>query len=127
MPGGWHTRSPNVGDVYEISVMFNVVGTPTQPFRIKWTIANVTEYFDNINVGAGNGWTYYFTWWLCLDDPMPWSVTLDPDGVSGNTNLVNNTASGTFTPVPPATAVELYCPQLMYGSEIFELVFQPGA
>ena len=65
--------------------------------------------------------------WLDLDDPIPWSVTLDPDGVSGDTNLINNTASGTFTPIPPSTAVELYSPRMMHGSESYSLSYQSGS
>jgi transglutaminase-like putative cysteine protease len=117
---------PNVGEAYGLKVTFNVIGTPLQPFRIKWTLANVTNYFDDINVGPGDGYWWYFVWWVNLDDPIPWSVTLDPDGVSGDTNL-NNTASGTFTPIPPTTMAELYAPRLMHGSETSILNFQPGS
>jgi hypothetical protein len=119
--------TPNVGDVYGLSVHLNVKGTPAQPFRIKWTIANVTYYYNNISVGPGSGYWWDFIWWLNLDDPIPWSVTLDPDGVSGDTNLVNNTASGTFTPVPPSSTVELYAPRMMGGMESSVLSFQPGS
>src|ERR1035441_264490 len=107
--------SPQVGNIYELYVTFNVRGQPTNAFRIEWTMANVTYYYDNINVGPGTGYTWYFTWWLALDDSIPWSVTLDPDGVSGDTNLANNVASGTFTPIPPASPVELYSPRMMHG------------
>lgn len=116
-----------VGDDYALRVTVNVRGTPTQPFRIKWTIANTTRYSNNINVGPGNGYSWYRFWRVDLDDPMPWSVTLDPDGVSGDTNLVNSTASGTFTPAPPAMAVELYSPRMMHGSETYTLTYQPGS
>jgi transglutaminase-like putative cysteine protease len=118
---------PQVGNVYELYVTFNVRGQPTNAFRIKWTMANVTNYFDNINVGPGTGYVWYFTWWVSLDDPIPWSVTLDPDNVTGNTNLVSNTASGTFTPVPPTNAVELYSSRMMHGWESNSLSFQPGS
>jgi hypothetical protein len=119
--------TPSVGDAYGLKITVNVKGTPTQPFRIEWTIANVTNYFNNINLGPGNGYWWYFVWWVNLDDPIPWSVTLDPDGVSGDTNLLNNTASGTFTPIPPTTMVGLYSPRMMHGSETSILNFQPGS
>lgn len=121
----WGT--PSVGNAYGLRVTVNVKGTPAQAFRIKCTIANVTNYFSNINLGPGNGYWWCFVWWVNLDDPMPWSVTLDPDGVSGDTNLLNNTASGTFTPIPPTNAVELYAPRIMHGSETSILNFQPGS
>jgi transglutaminase-like putative cysteine protease len=118
---------PHVGDIYGIKVVVNVIGTPSQPFRIKWTLANVTYYYDNINIGQGNGWWWPFLWWMDLDEPIPWSVTLDPDGVSGDTNLVNNTVSGSFTPVPPTKPVELYSPRMMHGVESYTLIYQPGS
>jgi len=121
------TGTPRVGDVYGLKVTINVKGPPRQPFRIKWTIANTTYYYNNITVGPGNGYWWPFTWWVALDDPIPWSVTLDPDGVSGDTNLINNTASGTFTPIPPTNAVELYDPRMMHGYEYYTLNFQPGS
>src|SRR6266850_1818529 len=104
--------TPQVGGYYGVRVYMTVTGTPAQSFRIKFTVANTTRYLQNLNLGQGSYW-WYFYWGIDLDDQMPWSVTLDPDGVSGDTNLVNNTASGTFTPVPPSAAVELYSPRLM--------------
>ena len=118
---------PGVGTAYGLKVIIDVKGTPSQPFRIRWTMANVTYYFDNISVGPGNGYWWYFVWWVDLDDPIPWSVTLDPDGVSGNTNLSSNAASGAFTPIPPSTPVELYAPRLMHGFETYTLDFQAGS
>lgn len=118
---------PKVGDAYGLKVIIKVLGTPAKPFRIKWTLANTTNYYANINVGPGSGWWWPFIWGMDLDDPIPWSVTLDPDGVSGDTNLANNTASGTFTPIPPTNAVELYAPRMMHGSESSSFVFQPGS
>ena len=76
---------------------------------------------------ARNGYWWGFNWWLDLDDPIPWSVTLDPDGVSGNTNLVSNTTNGWFTPIPPTNAVELYSPRMMHGYEYYTLNFRPGS
>jgi transglutaminase-like putative cysteine protease len=119
--------TPYVGEAYALKITVKVVGTPSSPFRIKWTIANVTYYFDDINIGPGNGYWWYFVWWVDLDDSIPWTVTLDPDGVSGNTNLVGNFASGTFTPIPPTNAVELYSPRMMHGYEYYTLVFRTGS
>ncbi len=118
---------PHVGDIYGLKVVVKVVGNPSQPFRIKWTLANVTYYYDSIDVGPGDGWFWEFLWWLDLDDPIPWSVTLDPDGVSGDTNLVNNTARGTFTPVPPSVPIDLYSNRMMHGFETYTLSFEPGS
>ena len=121
------TGTPQVGNAYGLNVTFNVKGTPKQPFRIEWTIANTTNYFDNISVGPGSGYWWWYYNSLGLDDTMPWSIVLDPDGVTGNTNFVSNSASGTFTPVPPTNAVELYAPRMMHGYECYTLDFQPGS
>jgi hypothetical protein len=52
---------PAVEDtVYGLRVTVNVVGTPTAPFRIQWVLASVTNYFDDIVVGAGNGYEWDF-------------------------------------------------------------------
>jgi len=118
---------PAVGDIYGLKVVFNVRGVPTNSFRIKWTMANVTYYYNNISVRSGSGYWWGFNWWVNLDDPIPWSITLDPDGVSGNTNLISNTTNGWFTPIPPTNAVELYSPRMMHGYEYYTLNFQPGS
>ncbi len=118
--------TPAVGDDYGLRVVVNVVGTPTGPFRIQWTMANTTNSFDNITVGPGDGYWWYLVLPVYLDDKIPWSVTLDPDRVSGDTNLANNTASGTFTPTPPATAAELFDTRVVSGSETSILDYQPG-
>lgn len=118
---------PKVGDIYGLRVGVSISGTPTQPFRIKWTLAN-NEYTTGYKtVGQGNGWMWLYFKWLDLDDPIPWSVTLDPDGMSGDTNLVNNSASGIFTPIPTEVPVELYSPRLMHGAVSSSLNFQPGS
>ena len=119
--------TPAVGDDYGLRVVINVTGTPTNSFRIKWTLANVTYYFDGINVGPGNGYWWYFEWSMPLDDRIPWSVTLDPDGTSGDTNLANNVASGVFTPVPPTNAAEFYDARTVSGSETSIVNYQPGS
>jgi hypothetical protein len=119
--------TPSVGEDYFLKVVVNVVGTPTNAFRIKFTLANVTFYTGYISLGPGIGYGWYYDWRLYLDDSIPWSITLDPDGVSGDTNLANNTISGTFTPVPPVSTVELYDPRTLTGSETSILDYQPGS
>lgn len=119
--------TPNVGDLYGVRADFSVTGTP-QPFRIKFTIGNVVWYTSYLSgITTGSDWWYYFDWWVNLDGPLPWSVTLDPDGVSGSTNLANMTVSGTFTPTPPSVPLELYNPVIMAGTEQANYSFQPGS
>ena len=103
------------------------MGTPSNAFRLKFTLANATWYSGDIN--GQNGWTYgwQYSQSLPLDDAIPWSVTLDPDSVSGDTNLVNNTTNGVFTPIPPSVTVELYSPRMMHGSVTSIVNFQSGS
>ena len=118
---------PHVGDTYSLNVTFNVSGTPSNAFRLKFTLANATLYSGYIN--GQNGWTYGWQYWqsLPLDDAIPWSVTLDPDGISGDTNLVNNNTNSVFTPIPPSGTVELYSPRMLHGSVINIANFQSGS
>ncbi len=71
-------------------------------------MANIS-YTNLVSVGAGNGYSLRYNWPLDLDDGIPWSIQLDPAGVSGNTNA-NKSASGTLTPTPPITATDLFHP-----------------
>jgi hypothetical protein len=118
--------TPNVGDLYGLYVNYNVTGTPYQPFRIKFTIGNVVWYSDDQIVTAGH-WTFDFFWWVSLDGTMPWSITLDPDGVSGSTNLANMTASGTFTPTPPTVPLQLYNQVTVCGTQEPHFSYQTGS
>jgi len=117
--------TPEIGTPYGIKVIFNVTGTP-KPFGIRFTMANVTRTFNNISVRAGNGYYTYFLADLCLDDAIPYSVTLDPANVSGNTNP-NTTVTGTFSPAPPATIIQTYSPATMQGAVSRTITFAPGA
>jgi transglutaminase-like putative cysteine protease len=116
--------NPNVGDVYALKLVLDIKGTPSQPFNIVWTMANIS-YTNTVSVGAGNGYSWQYNWPLDLDDGIPWSITLDPAGVSGNNNPTN-TASGTLTPTPPITATDLFDPQVWNGTESYILSFDPG-
>jgi transglutaminase-like putative cysteine protease len=117
--------TPEIGTPYGVRVTFDVTGTP-KPFGIEFTIANVTHTFDNISVKAGKGYYDYFSSSLCLDDTIPYSVTLDPGNVSGNTNPAT-TVSGVFSPAPPATMVQTYSPSTDQGENSRTIIFAPGA
>ena len=108
--------TPAEGDqYYGVRVTFNVVGTPSAPVNIQFVLAGATNTFQ-FNLGPGNGYYSYSTWGFDLDDPLPWSVTMDPTHITGNTNTVNST-NGVFTPIPPTNTVEYYEPRIVAGSE----------
>jgi transglutaminase-like putative cysteine protease len=114
--------TPAEGDeFYGVRVTFNVVGTPSAPFNVQFVIANITNTYT-INIPEGFGYSMYSGEFFYLDDPIPWTVTLDPVGTSGNTNPVN-TISGVFTPIPPTNTVQFYEPLFVAGSETALLNF----
>jgi hypothetical protein len=119
--------TPNVGDSYALKVTFRVVGTPTNHFRVKFELANTTWYTSYINGQSGGNYWYWYWNTLALDDAMPWRITLDPDGLSGDTQLANNTTNGMFTPTPPTNAVDIYAPRTMHGFQSSVFTFQPGS
>ena len=122
---------PQVGESYGLSVTASANGTPSQPFRLRWSMASITNYSGYVySMGTGSGYTWHlplteplYRTAVPLDDLIPWSVTLDPDGLSGNTNLAGATISGTFAPIPPTTAVQLYAPRMMHGFETYSLSY----
>ncbi len=118
----------HVGDPYALKVAFKVTVKPSSAFRIEFTLANVTWYSEPLTLAQRrSGWWYGFVWNLNLDDSMPRNVTLDPDGLSGDTNLLNNTARGVLTPVAPSAPVEFYAARLVHGFETCALSFEEGS
>jgi transglutaminase-like putative cysteine protease len=81
--------------------------------------------WTNIAPGSGSYWGYV-GWPLPLDGRIPFSVTLDPGHVTGNTNVAHSTYHGAFTPVPPKTAVQYFNPVTRTGSETFTVDWNPG-
>ena len=118
--------NPVVGELYALRVNLRVVGTPAAPFRIRWKIAACTHDFADLKVGPGEH-SWLFTRQVALDGPMPWSVNVDPEHVSGDTDWSSNTAGGTMTPTPPTAAVENYEPRIRQGWEEISVRFTPGS
>jgi transglutaminase-like putative cysteine protease len=118
--------TPEIGATYGIRVTFDISGKPAHPFAVRFTIANITHTFNNISLKAGNGYYTYCLSSMCLDDTIPYSVTLDPDNVTGNTNPVT-TATGSFSPAPPSTITQTYSPVTMTGFNSRTINFAPGA
>lgn len=115
---------PHVGDIYWLRVDWKVTGTPKSAYKVRFSEANLT--WDWVpGVGTGSYWGYT-GWQLPLAGPIPYKITLDPDHVSGNTDLAHSVAKGNFTPIPPVTAVSTYDTKQYQGTETFTVNFTPG-
>ena len=116
---------PQVGDTYWVTFHWTVTGTPKSSYNIKFTEANQTYIWQGLPAAPGNYWGYA-GWALPLDSAIPVTITLDPDHVTGNTDLKGASGQGSFTPVPPTTSIEYYDPQQNTGSETFTVNFADG-
>jgi transglutaminase-like putative cysteine protease len=119
---------PVLGDAtYFVRVDWAVTGTPAKSYGVEFQIANQTWTRNNMPVSSGTFWEYGGLS-MPLDGEIPYSVTLDPGNVAGDTNRVNNVASGTFQPTPPQGLLEYYDPQILNGShEAFVTFLADGA
>jgi transglutaminase-like putative cysteine protease len=118
---------PAIGETYFIRINFNVVGQPKQPYKVRFQIANRSWDWTTPPMAAGNSYYGFAGFTLPLGDEITYKITLDPERVSGDTNVANNTVTGTFTPTPPATSVEFYNPRRLKGSQTFSITWKPGS
>ena len=109
--------NPKFGEAYYLKIVWQVTGTPTAPFSILFKMAGQTYKWTGLNTGQGSGYYGVAGFNLQLDGPIPWTITLDPDHTSGDTNLANNVISGTLTPTPPTAALEYFNPMTHTGTE----------
>lgn len=109
--------NPKFGETYYLRITWAVTGTPSAPFSILFKMAGETYKWTGLNTGQGSGYYGLAGFNMPLDGPIPWSITLDPDHTSGDTNLSNNVIGGTMTPTPPLKALEYFNPKVHVGSE----------
>jgi hypothetical protein len=62
-----------------------------------------------------------------VDGPIAYKVVLDPTRTSGDSSTIGHTLSGSFTPVPPVTAVEWFAPKTLSASKYVTLTVPPGS
>jgi len=117
---------PHVGEIYPLYIQLNVTGT-AQPFDLVLEMgAQTTTYSITNSLKTGAGYWWWFPFNSNLDGSIPWKITVDPNNSSGNTNI-SNTISGTFSPIPPSTAVYTYNTNFVKASETNILNFQAGS
>ncbi len=109
--------NPKYGETYNIKVVWQVTGKPKGPYSILFQIAGETYKWTGINTAAGAGYNGIAGFNLELDGEIPFSVTLDPDHVSGDTSSANNVFKGSFIPTPPAKPLEYFNPMIRTGTE----------
>ena len=126
-PGVGTPGLPTVGENYGTYVNYTVTGTPNQPYyRLKYTLGNATYYSQWYPTQTGT-FAYNFSWGLNVDGPMAWSVTIDPDSVTGSSTPANMTTNGTYVPTPPSQPVVLYDTVAMDAIEHGDLTLPAGS
>ncbi|MBI3721843.1 MAG: transglutaminase domain-containing protein [Fimbriimonas ginsengisoli] len=123
--GNGKAYTPKVGEAYFIRVNWTVTGTPAKSYKVRFAVANKKSDWSGLPTSSGSYWGYW-GWNLPLDGQIPFTITLDPGHVTGDTDTTNNVFNGKFTPVPPATPIEFYDPQTMDGSETFTVAWNNG-
>jgi transglutaminase-like putative cysteine protease len=109
--------NPKYGESYYIKVVWQVTGTPKAPYSILFQVAGQKYKWTGVNAGQGAGYSGLTGFALQLDGAIPFSVTLDPDHVSGDTKTADNVFKGTLTPTPPSKALEYFSPLAHTGTE----------
>ena len=118
--------SPQEGDIYYVRINWTVAGTPKQSYSVKFTEANLEYTMTGLPAAPGSYWMYA-GWQIPLAGPIPYSFTLDPSHVTGDINLKNNVLHGSFTPIPPSTAISYYNAVKRTGTHGFQINWQPGS
>lgn len=118
--------NPKFGESYYLQINWQVVGTPKAPYSILFEMAGQTYKWTGITAGSGYGYYGVAGFFLELDGPIPWTITLDPDHVTGDTNTANNVISGTLTPTPPTSPIEYFNPVTRIGTQTTSVNWNVG-
>lgn len=120
-------REPRVGEPYRLVVTFDVDGVPRQPYRIKYLLANRSYTEWRVEPEEGQGFEYWCQLEMPLDGPIPWTVEVDPERLTGDVRLDDNRASGSFEPRYPQEAIAAYDRRLMEATQTATLRFRPDS
>jgi hypothetical protein len=149
-------QAPSIGEWWPLTVEFTVTGTPKNNYHIDFAIAEQWAYVEFTDKTPGpktaTGWLFVpldgkMPWSVKIDpfnlvdadDPTKSPIPLNlPTGIgSSSTKRVTvsrpviqavgkKSMSGTFEPVPPATAIDFYNPVWAVGAQSVFTKFKSG-
>lgn len=99
--------TPIVGENYRLTVEFDQTGAAAAPYTVHFEIAGQTQDVSEKSLAAGHK-KLTADMWVPLDDKAPFKITVDPDHGGPS-------KSGSFTPVPPSSALDFYDPVKITG------------
>ncbi len=107
-----------LGDaVYGVRVDWTVTGRANGPYNVKFSMADRNWVWKNVNAVVPGDYYGYATFAMPLDGEIPFSVTLDCDKQSGNTNPRTAYASGHFSPLLGEKTIEFFAPKSWVASQ----------
>jgi Transglutaminase-like superfamily len=103
----------HIGAPCDVSVQWDVSGTPSAAYPVHFELAGQTTdvWINDLTPGTK---TTDHAFALPLDGKLPWTVTVDPQSVAGSGQP---TATGTVTPLTPASSIEYYDATYALGSQ----------
>jgi transglutaminase-like putative cysteine protease len=96
---------PKAGDWFLMKVGWKVAGIPSAPYVVRIKIGPVTQDMPGEWLFSYRGFD------LATSEPVNWSIEIDPDHVSGDSNRANNVVKGQYRPQLPKTPLEYYLPR----------------
>ena len=116
-------HQPMVGDPYQLTARYRIVGQASSPFKLRFRMANRTKDVAAPNLGVGTH-TCKASFTLWLDDEIDFDVILNPLNVGGglqHPGAPTQKRAGTFRPREPATAVDYILPTRVTGTQRVEI------
>jgi hypothetical protein len=107
--------TPKIGDAFSVGIDYVVHGTPSAPYKIRFTVAGLVLEMTVNDLTSGTKPAVKDYWPLPLDGEIPWKVQIDPDHVTSSPNSGSPAKTGSFEPIPPHTAIEYYDPVYVHG------------
>lgn len=120
--------TPKLGDsVYGLRVEWTVTGRAKAAYSVKFSMADKTWIWANVNATSAGNYYGYATFAMPLGGTIGTSVVVDPYAKSGNTTVSAASASGSFTPTPPSAVISYYSPLTWTASQNMTVKVVPGS